>query len=111
MKLVGLSVVCCLLSVGSLVGVRKKLGACRLFTQVRKSGGLRRWQFRSKMASLLFASFANLTQLLFVQPPPLDGEYDGLEYTWKFFVFRPARKSSIYSSLHRARSLLLLNYK
>ncbi|KAH9077363.1 hypothetical protein EDB83DRAFT_2349681 [Lactarius deliciosus] len=42
------------------------------------------------MASLLFSSFTNLTQLLFVQPPVLDGEYDGLEYTWKFFVFRPA---------------------
>ncbi|KAH9038832.1 hypothetical protein EDB84DRAFT_1587809 [Lactarius hengduanensis] len=42
------------------------------------------------MALLLFSSFTNLTQLLFVQPPVLDGEYDGLEYTWKFFVFRPA---------------------
>ena len=52
------------------------------------------------MASLLFASFANLTQLLFVQPPPLDGEYEGTEYTWKIFVFRPARESP---SLYRAR--------
>ena len=47
------------------------------------------------MASLLFASFANLTQVLFVQPPILD-EYDGLEYSWKIFVFRPARKLPIH---------------
>ena len=47
------------------------------------------------MASLLFGQFANLTQLLFVQPPVLDGEYEGLEYTWKIFVFRPARESSV----------------
>ncbi|KAN0127458.1 DUF1682 domain containing protein [Lactarius tabidus] len=41
------------------------------------------------MASLLFASFTNFTQLLFVQPPIID-EYEGLEYSWKIFVFRPA---------------------
>ncbi|KAH9179887.1 hypothetical protein EDB89DRAFT_1923771 [Lactarius sanguifluus] len=40
------------------------------------------------MASLLVSSFTNLTQLLFVQPPVLDGEYDGLEYTWKFLLFK-----------------------
>jgi len=39
------------------------------------------------MASYLLR---NLTQILTPAPPVYDGEYDGLEYTWKFFVFRPA---------------------
>jgi hypothetical protein len=41
------------------------------------------------MASYLLR---NLTQILTPAPPVYDGEYDGLEYTWKFFVFRPARE-------------------
>ncbi|KAI0269159.1 DUF1682-domain-containing protein [Gloeopeniophorella convolvens] len=42
------------------------------------------------MASQIFAPLAQLVQSLTPAPPPLDGEYDGLEYTWKFLVFRPA---------------------
>ena len=54
--------------------------------------------YRITMASLLFASFANFTQVLFVQPPIFD-EYDGLEYSWKIFVFRPARKLLVHSCI------------
>jgi len=38
------------------------------------------------MASQLFKDVA---QFLTPAPPVFDDEYDGLEYTWKFFVFRP----------------------
>jgi hypothetical protein len=41
------------------------------------------------MASQLFLE---LTRFLTPAQPVLDGEYDGLEYSWKFFVFRPARE-------------------
>ena len=63
----------------------------------------------SKMASLLLSSFANVTQLsqlLFAAPPPLDGEYEGLEYTWKIFVFRPARESVRLSILSVTESYI-----
>lgn len=38
------------------------------------------------MASQLFRDVA---QLLTPAPPVFDDDYDGLEFTWKFFVFRP----------------------
>jgi hypothetical protein len=34
----------------------------------------------------------DLSRFLTPAPSILDSEYDGLEYTWKFFVFRPARE-------------------
>lgn len=34
--------------------------------------------------------FKDLARFLTPAPPVLDSEYDGLEYSWKMFVFRPA---------------------
>ncbi len=34
----------------------------------------------------------DLTRFLAPAPPVFDSDYDGLEYTWKFFVLRPARE-------------------
>ena len=34
----------------------------------------------------------DLTRFLAPAPPVIDSDYDGLEYTWKFFVLRPARE-------------------
>ena len=46
------------------------------------------------MASQLLS---NLVQAITpAPPPPLDDDYDGLEFSWKFFVFRPARESISY---------------
>jgi len=43
----------------------------------------------------------DVTGFLTPAPPVFDDEYDGLEYTWKFFVFRPAREfQPIHSSLN-----------
>ncbi len=36
--------------------------------------------------------FKDLARFLTPAPPVLDSEYDGLEYSWKIFVFRPARE-------------------
>ena len=36
--------------------------------------------------------FKDLARFLTPAPPALDGEYDGLEYSWNIFVFRPARE-------------------
>jgi hypothetical protein len=36
--------------------------------------------------------FKDLAQFLTPAAPVLDSEYDGLEYSWKIFVFRPARE-------------------
>jgi hypothetical protein len=41
------------------------------------------------MASQLFRDVA---RFLTPAPPVLSSEYDGLEYTWKIFIFRPARE-------------------
>ncbi|KAI0307337.1 hypothetical protein B0F90DRAFT_1814101 [Multifurca ochricompacta] len=42
------------------------------------------------MALPFFDSLANLAQVFTPNPPTLNDEYDGLEYSWKIFVFRPA---------------------
>ncbi len=45
------------------------------------------------MASLVASqAFKDLARFLTPALPVLDGEYDGLEYSWKMFVFRPARE-------------------
>lgn len=50
-------------------------------------------------AAQIMASFLNLFGTLgqFLTPPPAytDYEYDGLEYRWTIFVFRPARESQV----------------
>ena len=34
----------------------------------------------------------DVARFLTPAPPVLDSEYDGWEYSWKMFVFRPARE-------------------
>ena len=36
--------------------------------------------------------FKDVARFLTPTAPVLDSEYDGLEYSWKIFVFRPARE-------------------
>jgi len=57
----------------------------------------------------------DVTGFLTPAPPVFDDEYDGLEYTWKFFVFRPARefqpiRSSLntYTHTHHTPHILIL---
>jgi hypothetical protein len=106
-KLVGC--VRCPLSVCFRLSGRGKANSARAVGSPKSAHALlSRWQSRTvTMASLLFASFTNFTQLLFVQPPIID-EYEGLEYSWKIFVFRPARESP-RPCMHRARKLTIHN--
>lgn len=57
------------------------------------------------------ATFLNLFGTLgkFLTPPPAytDYEYDGLEYRWTIFVFRPARESSTRPHLPPAHPCVL----
>ena len=57
----------------------------------------REYQYRLFLGSLCMMALAtqflrDLSRYLTPAPPILDGEYDGLEYTWNIFVFRPARE-------------------
>ena len=48
----------------------------------------------SIMASQVSQLLRDLSRFLTPTIPVLDDEYDGLEYSWKIFVFRPAREYS-----------------
>lgn len=54
------------------------------------------------LAAKIMATFLNVFGTLgkFLTPPPAytGHEYDGLEYKWTIFVFRPARESPIQSN-------------
>lgn len=58
----------------------------------RDSSRLRFLRSFDGMASVLNKLLLSLT------PPPVINpvDYDGLEYKWKFFAFRPARESALF---------------
>jgi len=61
--------------------------------QKLKGGDLPSRDFTAKVMATFLDVFGTLSKLLTPPPAYTDSEYDGLEYKWTIFTFRPARES------------------